>query len=167
MAFEFTLQAVLRARILVEEREERLLQKILIEIAQCAREIARLDAEMERANSARKHAVQQSSLGRTLHGQYGEMQELRRVRELLSAQIDKFEELKDTQLRVYYTARQNRELLTEMRLTKREIYNTDLARREQGTLDDNFIARRTLASHQPRPVSGVEIPSHRESANAS
>ena len=116
-----------------------------LEIAQCTREINRLDAEMERANAARKSAVLQSSLGRTLHGQYGEMQELKRVRDLLAGQVEKFEELKDTQLRVYYTARQNRELLTGMRSTKREAYNIDLAHREQSVLDDNFIARRGLA----------------------
>jgi hypothetical protein len=167
MAFEFTLQAVLRARIIIEEREERLLQKILIEIAQCMRESARLDAEMERVNAERKNTVLQSSLGRTLHGQYGEMQELKRVRDLLAGQVDKFEELKDIQLRVYYTARQNRELLTEMRLTKRNAYDTDLAHREQSTLDDNFIARRSLSSHRRRPQVAVASASGPESANAS
>ena len=145
MAFEFTLQAVLRARIIIEEREERLLQKILIEIAQCMREIARHDAEMERVNAERKGSVLQSSMGRTLHGHYGEMHELKRVRDLLVGQVAKFEELKDIQLKVYSTARQSRELLTEMRVTKREAYNTDLAHREQSVLDDNFIARRSLA----------------------
>ena len=167
MAFEFTLQAVLRARIIIEEREERLLQKILIEIAQCTREIARLDVEMERVNAARKGAVLQASLGRTLHGEYGEMQELKRVRDLLTEQVDKFEELKDIQLRVYYTARQNRELLTEMRSTKREVYNSDLAHREQSTLDDNFIARRSLAAAQHRPLAEVVSADRLESANAS
>jgi flagellar export protein FliJ len=145
VAFKFTLQTVLRARIIIEEREERLLQKILVEIAQCTTKIARLDAEMELVNAARKNAVLQSSLGRTLHGQYGEMHELKRVRDLLVGQLDKFEELKDIQLQVYYAARQNRELLTEMRATKHEAYNADLAHREQSTLDDNFIARRSLA----------------------
>jgi len=167
MAFQFTLQAVLRARIIIEEREERLLQKILIEIAQCTREIARLDVEMERVNAARKGAVLQPSLGRALHGHYGEMHELKRVRDLLLAQVEKFEELKDIQLRVYYTARQNRELLTEMRSTKREAYNTDLAHREQSTLDDNFIARRSLAAPQRRPLAEVSSVPRPEPANAS
>jgi len=146
VAFEFTLQTVLRARIIIEEREERLLQKILIEIAECMRKIALLDAQMALANAARKTAVLQSSLGRTLHGEYGEMQEWKRVRELLAGQVNKFEELKDIQLQVYSAARQNRELLTEMRATKRDVYNAELAHREQSTLDDNFIARRSLVS---------------------
>lgn len=163
MPFEFTLQAVLRARIVIEEREERLLQKILIEITQCIREMARLDAEIERLNSARKGTVLQASLGRTLHGQYGEMQELKRVRDLLTGQVEKFEELKDIQLKVYYTARQNRELLTEMRSTKREAYSNDLAHREQSTLDDNFIARRSLSQVKHNPLTLLES----ASANAS
>jgi len=144
MAFQFTLHAVLRARVIVEEHEERLLQKILIEIAQCTREIAHLDSEMARANTSRAGAVLQASNGRDLHGQYGEMQELLRVRDLLVIQVGKLNELKVMQIVVYNAARQNRELLTEMRTTKREAYKTYLSRREQSTLDDNFIARRSL-----------------------
>jgi flagellar biosynthesis chaperone FliJ len=145
MAFQFTLHSVLRARIVVEEREERLLQKILVEIAQCSREITRLDEEMVSVNKDRVGNVNQQTLGRTLHGQYGEMQELGRVRNLLIGQVEKLEELKAMQLSVYNTARQNRELLTDMRATKREAYDTDLSRREQSVLDDNFIARRSLS----------------------
>jgi hypothetical protein len=145
MAFQFTLHAVLRARVIVEEREERLLQKVLVEIAQCKREIEVLDGEMIRVNDSRSGAVMQPSLGRTLHGHYGEMQELMRVRDLLVGQVEKLDELKAMQLAVYNAARQNRELLTEMKSTKREAYDTDLSRREQSTLDDNFIARRSLS----------------------
>jgi hypothetical protein len=145
MAFQFTLHAVLRARIIVEEHEERILQKILVEIAQCTREITHLDSEMVRANTLRAGGLFQPSLGRTLHGQYGEMQELMRVRDLLVGQVSKLEELKAMQLLVYNAARQNRELLTDMRTTKREAYKTDLSRREQSTLDDNFIARRSFS----------------------
>jgi len=145
MAFQFTLHSVLRARIIVEEREERLLQKILVEIAQCTREITRLDEEMVSVNKGREENVHQQTLGRTLHGQYGEMQELMRVRDLLVGQVERLEELKAMQLSVYNTARQNRELLTDMRATKREAYDTDLSRREQSVLDDNFIARRSLS----------------------
>jgi hypothetical protein len=145
LAFEFSLQAVLRARIVVEEREERLLQKILVEIAQCAAEIVRLHAEMQRVNAARRDSALQSSLGRTLHAQYGEMQELKRRHDLLLGQLEKFEELKTMQLQIYHTARRNRELLTEMRSTRREVYDAGLAHREQSVLDDNFIARRRLA----------------------
>lgn len=144
MAFQFTLHAVLGARILVEEREERLLKKILVEIAHCNQEIACLDEEMSGVNRARSGAVLQQSLGRTLHGDYGQMQELKRVRDMLLSQVEKLEELKDQQLAIYTEARQNRELLTDMRSTKREAYDTDLSRREQSTLDDNFIARRGL-----------------------
>jgi len=145
MAFQFSLHAVLRARTVVEEHEERILQKILVEIAQCTQEIAHLDSGMARGNTLRAESVLQPILGRALHGQYGEMHELKRVRELLVSQVSKLEELKAMQIVVYNTARQNRELLSEMRITKRDAYHADLSRREQSTLDDNFIARRSLA----------------------
>jgi hypothetical protein len=100
---------------------------------------------MRRVNSARQESVLMNSTGRALHGQYGEMQELKRLQDLMKAQVFRLEELRDTQLRIYYAARQARELLSEMRVTKCQEYSVDLAHREQSALDDNFIARRRLA----------------------
>jgi len=73
---------------------------------------------------------------------YGEVKELQQSRENLLVQIQKLEQLRDRQRIVYEVARRNREMLTDMREDKRGLYESDVARREQKTLDDNYIARR-------------------------
>jgi flagellar FliJ protein len=81
-------------------------------------------------------------MGRNFHASYGEVEEFKQNREKLAEQIEKLEQLRDQQLKVYENARRNREMLTDMREEKRTAYDSDIARLEQKTLDDNFIARR-------------------------
>ena len=46
-----------------------------------------------------------------------------------------------TQLAVYQTARQDREVLSELRERQRHAYQLNQKRQEQKTLDDLFLAR--------------------------
>jgi flagellar biosynthesis chaperone FliJ len=142
--YKFPLHAVLRARMAAEEREERLLQKILVQISQSWQDIAELNREMDRLNTHRGTAFTQAVQARGVHDHYGQMQELKRVHALLSDQIKKLEELKEQQIRIFQATRQDRELVAGMQDANREAYERDLARREQNALDDNFIARRML-----------------------
>jgi flagellar FliJ protein len=142
MAFQFSLATVLRVRGVLEEREERMLQKILFEISQTLEAIARTDAEIAGSDASRRTDVFKPFIGRNFHASYGEVKELRQSRKDLELQIEKLEQLRDRQLIVYEGARRNREMLTDMREAKRGAYESDVARREQKTLDDNFIARR-------------------------
>jgi len=142
MAFQFSLSTVLRVRGIVEEREERMLQKILFEITLAQEALARADADIAGSDSARSADVFKPFIGRNLHASYGEAQALKEFRESLVSQIEKLEQLRDRQRIVYEGARRNREMLTDMREEKRGVYESDLARREQNTLDDNYIARR-------------------------
>jgi flagellar FliJ protein len=142
MAFQFSLATVLRIRGIVEEREERMLQKILFEIAQTLETLACTKAEIAGSDASRLADTFKSFLGRNLHASYGEARALVQSREDLEAQIEKLEQLRDRQLIVYQQARRNREMLTDMQEEKRDAYESDVARTEQKTLDDNYIARR-------------------------
>jgi len=142
MAFQFSLNTVLRVRTIVEEREERMLQKILFEITQTLEALARSNAEIAESDAARSAGVFKPDIGRSLHAFYGEVKELKQERENLVSQIEKLEQLRERQQIVYEGARRNREMLTDMRDEKRGAYDSDAARREQKTLDDNYIARR-------------------------
>jgi flagellar FliJ protein len=142
MAFQFTLAAVLRIRGILEEREERLLQRILFEISQTLENLARTDAEIAGSNVSRRENVFKPVAGYKLHASYGEVKELKKSRKELEEQIEKLEELRDRQLMVYEGARRNREMLTDMHDEQRTIFDSDTARREQKTLDDNYIVRR-------------------------
>lgn len=142
MAFRFPLATVLRVRRIVEEREERLLQQILFEINQSREALARTDEAIAGSNAARGQAMGKPISGYNLHAIYGELEDLKQSRIEIEKRIEKLEELRDRQLKVYECARRNREMLTDMRKEQRTAYESDMAKREQAMLDDNFIARR-------------------------
>jgi len=144
MAFQFSLAAVLRVRGILEEREERMLQKILFEISQSFEALAQIDAEISGTNASRRAEILRPVVGRQIHVSYGEVKELKQKRIDVLDRIEKLEQLRDKQLILYEKARRNREMLTDMRDEKRSAYDSDLARSEQKTLDDNYIARRGL-----------------------
>ena len=144
MAFQFSLAAVLRVRGILEEREERMLQKILFEISQSFEALAQIDAEISGTNASRRAEILRPVVGHQIHVSYGEVKELKQKRIDVLDRIEKLEQLRDKQLILYEKARRNREMLTDMRDEKRSAYDSDLARSEQKTLDDNYIARRGL-----------------------
>ncbi|MGD0098707.1 MAG: hypothetical protein ABSB60_19690 [Terracidiphilus sp.] len=142
MSFQFPLATVLRVRGVVEEREERLLQQILAEIAQTQDALTHINAEILESDALRHAEVFKTRAGHNIHAVYGRMNELKQNRKLIEEQLEKLEKLRDRQIAIYETARRNREMLTNMQDEKRSAYESDLARSEQKTIDDNFIARR-------------------------
>jgi flagellar FliJ protein len=142
MPFKFSLATVLRVRGIIEEREERMLQRIQFEIMQTREMIVRNEAAIAGSDEARRANLFKPVSGCQLRLSYEEMKALKQHREELEATLAKLEELRARQLAVYEAARRNREMITDMREEKREAYNSEMARREQKTLDDNFISRR-------------------------
>lgn len=142
MAFAFSLATVLRFREILEDREERLLQKILFEIAQVQENLARTETAIAGSDDSRREEILRPLIGYDFQSSYEEVKALKQTREELEATIGKLGQLKDRQLSAYEAARRNREMLTDMCEEKRCAYEADMARREQKTLDDNFIARR-------------------------
>jgi flagellar export protein FliJ len=142
MAFKFSLGSVLRVRGIVEEREERMLQSIQLELSRAQESLARTEAEIEGSDASRQAEVFKAFLGHNLHASYGEVKQLKETREVLVERIEKLKQLRDRQVVVYQQARRNREMLTDMREEKRSEYDSDVARDAQKTLDDNYIARR-------------------------
>jgi flagellar FliJ protein len=142
MGFNFSLAAVLRIRIIVEEREERALQKILFEITQTMQNIAAIDAAIANHNSSRRTEVFKPLVAGELNLSYKDVKSLKQSRVDLVGQIEKLDQLRERQLKIYEKARRDREMLTDMREDRRNVYEFDLAKREQKVLDDNYIARR-------------------------
>jgi hypothetical protein len=97
---------------------------------------------MSKANALRAENSDRSLIGRDIHGFYGQIEQLKLDRRQLVERLEKLEHLKAMQVKIYDAARQSREMLTEMREKKRGLYDSDVSRREQSVLDDNFIARR-------------------------
>ena|SRR6266851_4761669 len=142
MAFHFSLATVLRVRAIIEEREEGILQKILFDISKVFDDLERIDAQTEEADNSRHAEVLKPCIGLDVHASYGEVKELKQRRKDFEDKIQKLEEARDRQLTIYEAARRNREMLTDMREKKRTAYDAEMNKREQKTLDDNYISRR-------------------------
>jgi flagellar biosynthesis chaperone FliJ len=142
MGFQFSLATVLRVRTIHEEREERMLQQILFQIAQTRQAVAVSDASISKANGLRAGDIDRPLIGRDIHDSYGKIEQLKLDRLQLVERLAKLEQLKEMQVKIYDAARQSREMLTDMREKKRGLYDSDVSRREQSVLDDNYIARR-------------------------
>jgi flagellar FliJ protein len=142
MSFQFPLATVLRVRGVVEEKEERMLQQINAEIAHMRESLAGIEAEIVEIDASRRAEVFKARAGYNVHASYGRMDELKQNRKVGEEQIAKLEELRDRQIAIYEAARRNREVLTNMHDEKRNAYESGLARSEQKTIDDNYIARR-------------------------
>jgi flagellar export protein FliJ len=142
MAFQFSLATVLRVRGIIEEREERVLQRILYEISEVAQSLIRMDTEIGNSNASRLSDRFKPSSGRQVNVSYAAAKELTRNKIELGKHLAKLEELRDKQIGIYEAARRNREMITDMQEDKCRAYESDVARREQKTLDDNYIARR-------------------------
>jgi flagellar export protein FliJ len=142
MAFHFSLATVLRVRVIIEEREEGILQKILFNISKVFDDLERIDARIVEADDSRHAEVLKPCIGLEVHAYYGEVKELKQRRKDLEDKIQKLEEARDRQLSIYEAARRNREMLTDMREKKRTAYDVETNKREQKALDDNYISRR-------------------------
>jgi flagellar export protein FliJ len=142
MGFQFSLAAVLRIRGMVEEREERLLRQILMEIAQTVERLESNQRALDRAYASLSEGAAEPGLGHELHAAYGQVKELTQTRTELSAHRDKLLQMRDQQLTVYHSAHRDRDMLTTMQQQQRNAYDAAMARREQKLLDDNYIARR-------------------------
>jgi flagellar FliJ protein len=142
MAFQFSLATVLRVRGIIEEQEERMLQKILSEIVRSNEALALTDAAIAKSDASRCADAFKPLLGHHLHASYGEVKELKENRKNIEEQINKLEQLRDRQIKIYEKARQNREMLSDMREEKRKEHESEIARLAQKTLDGIFISRR-------------------------
>jgi flagellar export protein FliJ len=149
MAFEFALSPVLWLREVVEEREERLLLRIVKEIAALDELIDGVDAELAAANATRRADLARPSNGAHLRAWYAHIEDLRHRRGDYEQKIKQLEELRDKQMQVYQTARRDRQMLDEMRYQERAAYENLAARHEQSTVDDSFGAQHARRASLP------------------
>jgi flagellar export protein FliJ len=142
MAFQFPLATVLRVRGIIEDREEGILQKIVSGISKIFDDLERTDAQLAESDASRDADVFKPRIGLQVHAHYGEVKHLKQHRKDLEGQIQKLEQARDAQLIVYEAARRDREMLTDMYEKSHTAYDSDMSKREQKALDDNYIARR-------------------------
>ena len=142
MGFQFSLDAVLQVRGIIEEQEERMLQNILQEIARTRETLAQIEARIAESDAARCAGFFTPVIGQKIQAIYGELEELKQNRKDLQEKLRKLGELRERQLLVYAKARQNREVLADMCEEQRQAHESEMAHIGQKVLDDIEISRR-------------------------
>jgi flagellar export protein FliJ len=145
MPFQFSLAAVLLVRKNAEEREERALQKIQVELARIVRQVEELTAQIADTNLKREQAMQNAIPAYQMHALLNHAHAAAEKRKTLLQHRLVLEEERDRQMKVYQVAHRDREALTDMLHKQRAAYELEEARRQQKQLDDIFIARRHLS----------------------
>ena len=148
MAFHFSLEAVLRLR-RGQERLERLkLEAILSEQAKTR---ARL-AELTQSHFELRRHFQQE-LGSGLVGSELQHEAMRgakvaSLRVALRKLLAELDQQRWAQAQIFAKARQNREVLENLRLRKLNLYRIEQRRHEQQELDDLFLMRQGIRSDE-------------------
>ncbi len=142
MPFQFRLATVLRVRESLEKREERVLQMMQLEIARVTHRVEELSAAIAHAHEAREHAMERSIPAGHLHSLLWEEQSAVEQKKSLLQDLQRLEQERDQQMKIYQDAHRNREMLTDMFNEQRDVYEQESMRAQQKQLDDIFIARR-------------------------
>jgi len=141
MAFRFTLDAVLRFRESVEHSEEAALLLIVRKIIHAEQELRQVGAEQVRIREQREKDLALKLPGAHLMEITERELELKSAADELRVRLQQLETQRLTQLGVYQAARQDRQVLSELRERHRRAYQLQQKRQEQKTLDDLFLTR--------------------------
>jgi hypothetical protein len=142
MPFQFRLATVLRVRESLEKREERILQMTQLEIARVVHRVEELGAVIAHAHELREQAMQRSIPAGHLHSLLWEQQSAVDQMKSFIQDVERLNQLRDRQMKVYQDAHRKREMLTDMLHEQRDVYEQESMRSQQKQLDDIFIARR-------------------------
>jgi flagellar export protein FliJ len=141
MPFRFKLDAVLRFRESVERTEEAILRRLVGEIADVELEIKQVDLKQIQLREQRERDLSQTVPGVHLTEIAEHEMLLRQVASDLRSQLTQLESKQIKQMAVYQAARQDRQVLSELRDRKQRAHVLDQRRQEQKTLDDLFLSR--------------------------
>jgi len=136
MAFRFSLDMLLRLRVSLERKEELNLQRINAALVQAHQDLAQLRQERQAAWGEAQLRLRDSAPAAELHFELARDQAAQQRAEWLQQRIAQLEAARQEQQRVYRKARQDREILENLRDRKREKYDMDLSRSEQQNIDD-------------------------------
>ena len=142
MPFQFRLATVLRVRESLEEREERILQTMQLEIARIVHRVEALGTQIARTHELREQAMRRTIPAGHLQSLLWEEQSAVEQQKSLLYEVQRLGQERDLQIRVYQNAHRNREMLTDMRDEQQDVYEQESMRTQQKQLDDIFIARR-------------------------
>lgn len=141
MSFEFPLEAVLRYRESIEQREYLFLEKIQQEINYLEVKIRQAEEDCATAIDHRACDLAKGTLSADIQNAYHYQKLLEQQIAALKALWQDSKAKWRQQLATYTAARRNREMLEKLREHQLHAYTQEKARREQMVLDDIFLSR--------------------------
>ena len=142
MPFRFPLAAVLLVREHAEQREERALKKLQLDMSRATRELEELNAEIAHVQAAREQAMQVPIPAVQLQAYEARAEVATEKKKNLLVEIQKLRLELAEQMKAYQASHRDREALTDMLKKQREKYDLEQSRAQQKQLDDMFMSRR-------------------------
>jgi flagellar export protein FliJ len=141
VAFRFPLASVLRLRTSIERRAEMSLKATQLEVARARRRIDELTDEMAKACQDREKTLRISTPANRLLAMQLEINAAIEAKQILFDTLQTLKLQRDTQMKVYQTAHNGRQVLTDLRAQYRDLYEQEELRRQQKQVDDIFASR--------------------------
>ena len=142
MPFRFPLAAVLMVRENAEQREERALKKIQLELAHLNRQLEELNAQIAKAHDAREQSMREPIPAFQLQAYLTQLEQAAEKKKILLHHLQNLRFELDRQMKVYQACHRDREALSNMFEKQREAYDQEQTREQQKQLDDMFMSRR-------------------------
>jgi flagellar export protein FliJ len=146
MKFRFPLQALMRLRESIEEAELQRLQAAAARVLQARGEIEQIDAAI--AAARRDEALALETGGYAAELQFSSLRDqiYAQQRNLLQSKLAELERVRAEHQERYRQARQQREILSNLRSRQFAAFQIESSRREQRETDDLFLMRRNRPS---------------------
>jgi flagellar export protein FliJ len=148
MPFHFPLHAVLRLRTSYERMEKLRLLAIATAIVRARDDIAALESESRAARMNVQSRLETGVVAGELHFEASSENVRVERRRALTARLAELEKKQEAQRQAYRSARQQREILVNLRERRWDEYRRDQARREQQRADESFLLRRGVRSQE-------------------
>ena len=142
MGFRFPLAAVLKYREQCEQREEQKLELLRDMLMRLKTQLAAAGENSLRLQGERDLLLERGMLGDDLNCATEQGLQMKRLEEELRKQMSAARMDYENQLQIFLAARQKREILDELKESKKESYRAQQERREQQSIDEIFTARR-------------------------
>jgi flagellar export protein FliJ len=141
MAYRFVLSPVLKLRETIEERGRQLLEQTQLEIARTIRLLQAIREQQLAEVATRERELATGTSGAHLQVVEGVWGQTRRAQAGLEKSLSELQLRREQQLANYQAAKQEREVLSDLRDRQKEAYELLASRASQRTADDLFLAR--------------------------
>jgi flagellar export protein FliJ len=150
MPFRFPLQAPLHFRQSLEHQQELRLRAANQQVARVSHALEQLDSRIHHTQNLSSQYLATGTTGAELSFLQATEAFLHGQRQELEHELLRCRHVRDQQERVFRQARRERETFENLRNQQLRAYQRDQARREQRSLDDLFLMRKTFLEREPQ-----------------